>query len=427
MKKTIVLATMIVSLLVAAAILPLMGCTKTEAPAAVKPDKIVLHCIGDLSGVYSKITDPLVQANKHAIEWYNREKGGVQGVPMEIVYWNTESKADLTLAHYAAIVESTPRPAMIITLDTQDAEPLHDRFIEDKVVNYTVGASREAIYPVGYTVGVFCGYPAEFGAFIDWVAGEWANKSGVKPVVAMLSWEGVFGKAALTPETRKYAEQKGVEIVAEEYFPPMYQNLDAHITRIKDTGANWIYSQSIIFGLAAIGKGMKAQGLLPNDPYDPNSIHLATMTIALDESSLAYAGEAGENLTGLVGSRSIATFAEKDNAGIQLLSSVMEAKGTDPDAKVGAYVSGWAMILTIGEALNRAVEADGWATLEDGSGLLREMLRTKDYKPLDLTEYSMTPERPVPNKTRIMYVKEGGEILPLTPGYITCPDVNPMQ
>ena len=207
----------------------------------------------------------------------------------------------------------------------------------------------------------------------------------------------------------------------------MYQNLSTQITKLKGTGANWIYSQSIIFGLAAIGKHMKAQGLLPNDPFDPNNIHLATMTIALDESSLAYAGEAGENLTGLVGSRSIATFAEKDNTGIQLLSSVMEAKGTDPDAKVGAYVSGWAMILTIGEALNRAVAADGWATLEDGSGLLREMLRTKDYKPLDLTEYSMTPEKPVPNKTRIMYVKEGGEILPLTPGYITCPDVNPMQ
>jgi len=212
--------------------------------------------------------------------------------------------------------------------------------------------------------------------------------------------------------------------VAEEYFPPTYTVVSTQVTKLKATRANWIYSQCIVHGIAAVAKEAKAQGMFPNDPYDPTKVHLFTTTAALDESAATLAGEA---FTGMVGCRNFASFAETDNPGIQLLSRTFDAKGTNPNAKNGGYISAWATIPTLGEALNRAVAADGWDALKDGSALLREMLKTKDYRPLELTDYTLTPEKPEPNKTRIMYVKEGGKILPLVPGYVTCPDLKPVE
>ena len=423
MDKKVISYIVLISIVLSLVLLPFLGCTKATAPVKTKPDKIVLHAVGDLSGLYGRLSAPLTLGWADAIEWYNQQ-GGVQGVPLDLVYRDTGGKLDQTMAGYAAMMESSPRPIVVMTFVSADSEALRDRVIEDKVVGYAIGGTSKAIYPAGYTIGIKNGYSDEFGAFTDWVTGDWANKTGVKPVVAILAWEGSFGRAIMTPETKKYAADKGLEIVAEEYFPPLYTVVNTQLTKLKATRANWIYAQCIVHGIAAVTKGAKAMDMLPNDPYDTSKIHVFTTCPALDESAATLAGEA---FTGLVGCRNFVSFAETDNKGVQLISSIFEAKGSDPNAKNGGYLSAWATIPTLGAALNRVVETDGWDGLKDGSALRREMLKTKDFSPVDLTLYTLTPEKPEPIHTRIMYVKEGGRILPITPDYITCPDLKPVQ
>ncbi|HIE17455.1 MAG TPA: hypothetical protein EYP71_04600, partial [Dehalococcoidia bacterium] len=220
-------------LALALVLMPVFGCAKPAAPPpAVKPDKVIIHHFGDLSGPYAPITAPLIHGFADFVEWFNAE-GGIDGVPVDQMFRDTGGKLDAALAAYAAFKESKPYPIVMLLYGSAESEALKERFIEDKIFCFTNSSSPTAIYPPGYEFATIPSYCDSFGAFIDWVTEVWAKKTGQKVKLAILTWDSTYGRAIMVGEVRQYAESKGVEIVAEEVFGLRDMDVSTQLTTIK--------------------------------------------------------------------------------------------------------------------------------------------------------------------------------------------------
>lgn len=405
---------------------PILGCAPKPAPPpeVVKPDKVVIHHFGDLSGPYAGITAPIVAGFKDFAEWFNTEGGGIDGVPIEDMFRDTGGKLDAALAAYAAFKESKPYPIVNMLYGSAESEALRERYIEDKILCFTNSPSPTCIYPPGYEFSTIPSYTDSMGAFIDWVADDWAKKTGEKVKLAILTWDSTYGRAIMVDETRDYAAKKGVEIVAEEVFGLRDLDVKTQLTRIKTKGANWVYDNTLAHGPGkVIGESAKALGILNQNLYDttPGMIHRASGPWGMDEVSILLAAEAME---GTVGPRSFASWSMPDVEGIAGAMAAFEKHSRKPQERVMGYLAAWSEVYTICYCMNKAVKEVGWDKL-NGETLRDQFLKLKDFKPQGMTRYTFTADKPEPTQTRIFQV-QGGKLLPIT-DYVTCPDLRPAQ
>ena len=401
---------------------PILGCAPA-APPVPKPDKVVIHHFGDLSGPYAAITAPIVSGFKDFAVEFNTTGGGIDGVPITDVFRDTGGKLDAALAAYAAFKESKPYPIVTLLYGSAESEALRERFIEDKIVCFTNSPSPTCIYPPGYEFSTIPSYTDSFGAFIDWVSGDWAVKTGQKAKLAILTWDTTFGKAILVDETRNYAAKKGVEIVYEGVYKMTDLDVSTQMTAIKGKGANWVYNNTLAHGPKVVAGAAAALGMLTNDPYDTTAgkVHVANGPWGMDESAIALLGALGE---GIVGPRSFASWSMPEVEGIKAATAAFEKNNRKPQEKVMGYLAAWSEVYTVCDAMKKVVAKSGWGKF-DGAAVKDQFLKTKDFSPQGMTLYTFTAEKPEPTKTRIFNVK-GGKLLPLTE-YVTCPDLRPAQ
>ncbi len=420
-KNVSVLCLLVVAMVLV--LVPILGC-KATAPPAAKPNKVVIYHFGDLSGPIAASSVPVVTGLTDYIAWLNREKGGIQGVPLEQVYRDTGGKLDAALAAYAAFKEEKPRPFMIFTYGSAEAEALRDRLVEDKIVNCTMAASPLALYPAGYSFATIPAYSDCLGAFIDWVTTDWSKKTGQKVKLAILTWDTSFGRAILVDEMRKYASSKGVEIVAEELFGPRDLDVSTQLGRIKAKGANWVYDNTTAHGPGIINKSAKALGMLNQNLYDTTSgmIHRVSGPWGVVQTKAILMGPAESE--GAIGVTCLPFWTETDKSGIQLIASVLEKKGGKQEEAGEGYVIGWVYGALMSEVISRAVDAVGWDKL-DGPAVREQFVKLKNFSPLGLVRYSYSADKPEPRDVRIAQVKNAKPV-PIT-DWLSAPDLRPAQ
>lgn len=410
------------------ALTPILGCAAPEpappAPAeVVKPDKVVLHHYGDLSGPYAGITAPLAAGVSDYLEWINTEEGGIDGVPVDQMFRDTGGKLDAALAAYAAFVESEPYPIVNIIYGSSEAEALRERYIEDKIFCFSNSPSPTALYPPGYEFSTIPSYCDSMGAFIDWVVGDWAAKTGEEVKLAILTWANPYGKAIMVDETRNYAASKGVEIVYEGEFALTDTDVSTQMTSIKAAGANWVYDNTLAHGPKVVHGAAAALGMLNTDLYDttPGMIHRASGPWGMDESAVMLAGELAE---GVVGPRSYASWSMPEVEGVAAAMASFDAHSREPQARIMGYLGAWAQVATICHCIDKAVEEVGWDNL-DGSAVRDQFLKLKDFSPQGITRFTFTADKPEPIVTRI-FQAQGGKLLPIT-DWVNTPDLKPAQ
>ena len=403
---------------------PILGCAKPSTPGpAVKPDKVVIHHFGDLSGPYAPITAPIVSGFKDFAAWFNTEGGGIDGVPIEDMFRDTGNKLDAALAAYAAFKESKPYPIVNMLYGSPESEALRERYIEDKIFCFTNSPSPTCIYPPGYEFSTIPSYTDSFGAFIDWVSGEWAKQTGEDVKLAILTWDNTFGKAILVDETLDYAAKKGVEIVYQDTYGMTELDVSTQMTDIKAAGANWVYDNTLGHGPKVVHGAAAALGMLNQDLYDttPGKVHRACGPWGMDESAVALAGELSE---GVVGPRSFASWSMPEVEGIAAAMVAFKANDRKPQEMVMGYLAAWGEVYTICHAMNKVVEEEGWENL-GGEAVKDQFAKMKNFSPQGLTMFTFSADKPEPINTRIFQV-QGGKLLPIT-DWVTCPDLRPAQ
>lgn len=256
MKTRITYLSIIMIMSIVAALIA--SCAPGAQPTSTnKPKEIVFYQFLDVSGPYAADVQGAIGSVEDAFQYINA-KGGADGVPWRFVYRDTGGDLKAALAAYEAFKASDPKPLFMSITESASNEALKDRLVEDGIFAVCAGAVASFIYPPRNQYSHAPSYADVCGYWMDW-----AVRTQPKPIkLAFLTYDSVFGRAILIDEVRNYAKEKGIEIVAEEVFGMTQMDLTTQLTRIKEKGANWVYSNVLGQSEAVILKGADQLGLL---------------------------------------------------------------------------------------------------------------------------------------------------------------------
>ena len=321
-----------------------------EAGDELAGETIVFYHFGDLSGPYAAITSPLINGMQDAVDAIN-EQGGIRGANVEVQFQDTGGSVDEAVAAYDRFTSEDDNILIIFTYGSPEVEALASRFAEDKVPSLSAGLSASAFYgpESGYVFGLGPIYPDQIGYFLDWLSANWDDvkpaSAGDEIKLAYLSWPGAFGQGALTDESRAYAEDLGVEIVAEEQYDlsPTADTTTA-ILNAQAAGANVIWTNTLAFGPAALMNGLGALGL-------QEEFLLAGDNWAMDVATYAFVSDPALAV-GLYSPFPYLWWNDTDHPGIQYAQELYDANERGP----GDHNAGYLMIMAGVDVAKQAIE-----------------------------------------------------------------------
>ena len=365
--------------------------------------------ITDVTGPYTPVLFPAIRGFQYATEYVNKEMGGIKGVPIKFIYKDTGGKIGESVSAYTSVKAMKPRPPLICINISSHLEALRERLAEDKIAELGV-ISLASIYPLGYSFGWCPLYVDDFGAFLDWVA-ENRNKNE-RPRVAILTWDSAYGRAIMTEEAYAYAEKIGVDIVAKEVFGLRDVDVSTQLFRIRAKNPHWIFTNTTGAAPSIIAKSAQQMGYKVNFAGD-NGIDVTSVNIG------------GKLMEGWVAAMPIASYKEKNLPGMKAVLESFDKHGGLAPKEAGVVVPlSWAVILTLREVVDRAVDKVGWENL-DGEAVKNQLENLRDFTAGGLVRYDFSPTKHTPGKTVIMQIKNG-QLDPIT-GWRECPDLRPAK
>lgn len=364
----------------------------TECDVDLTGQTIPIYHLGDLSGAYAFITQPLLAGLSDAISFYNAH-GGVCGAMLVSNegehYRDTGGARDQTQAAYDYFSTLPSKPHVLVLYASGDAELLRSRVATDEIPVLISAGSVEGLYgedaqTPGWIYASNPLYADQLGSFCQYVA---ANPERFPdPTIGYISWPGAFGEAAYTPETISYCASLGVTILdTAEYFLPTATDITTNVQNLTDAGANILYTNSLASGPFMVAKTVVDLGL-------QDEIQVAGVNWALDTSVglLSRTALNPDNglpaVNGLIGSMPFLWWTERQNPGIALINQQADANERRPQDRNIAYLLGWGIVDTYVELYAQTVNRAG--SLEAVTGAeIKETIESMSYSPLGLYNF----------------------------------------
>ncbi len=365
--------------------------TPTPVPPTPTPEKpagppdltgktITFYHFGDLSGPYAAITAPLIYGAEDAVKAIN-ERGGIYGAKLEVKFSDTGGSIDEAVAAYDRFTSEDDNILVMITYGSGEAEALAQRFVEDKIVNLAAGLSAKAFYGEGsgYTFGLGPIYPDQIGLVMKFLKENWSTYkpegAGDDIKLAYISWPTAFGQGALTPESRAYLKELGIEIVAEEKYDvsPTADTTTA-ILNAQAAGANVIWTNTLAFGPAQILNDLHSLGLR-------DQFVVAADNWAMDLSLYAFLADPAYGV-GLITAFPYLWWTDTDNPGIQYAHEVFKANNRDRKIQNAGYLIVFAGVHLAAEAIKQAINDVGFENLS-GEAVHKALTSMGEYHVLD--------------------------------------------
>ncbi len=350
----------------------------------------IIH-LGDTSGSYAPITQPLLAGLADAAAYFNA-RGGICGAEILV---GDEYRVD-TGGNPANVEPGYTRlkelnPDVLVLYSSTDSVTLRP-FVEADQIPVLISAGsiaglygEDAMTP-GWVYATNPLYADQFAMFCEYIAS--ASDRYPEPVIAYFGWGGPvaeFGLAAFTPESTAYCEELGVDVLDEAYpFLPIatVDSLTPLVNQAYDDGANIIYINALATGPVRIAEALEQEGLL-------GEFTLASVNWGLDSSvaflSMGSLSEADglPVVNGLIGSMPFRWWSEVQHPAIQLLTAEADKNGRAPTVRGISYILGWGLVDTYIEMYIQTANRVGSLDAIDGAAI-RETIETMVYSPLDL-------------------------------------------
>lgn len=400
--------------------------TPTPAPQG-PPDltgkTITLYHFGDLSGPYAAITAPLVRGAEDAVKAVN-EAGGIYGAKLEVKFADTGGSIDEAVAAYDRFTGADPNVLLMITYGSGEAEALAQRFAQDKIVNIAAGLSAKAFYGPGsgYTFGLAPIYPDQFGLVMKFLKDNWQTYkpkgAGDEIKLAYLSWPTAFGQGALTPESRAYLAELGIEIVAEETYDvsPTADTTTA-ILNAKAAGANVIWTNTLAFGTSVLLNDLHALG-------ERENFVVAADNWAMDLATYAFLANPAYGV-GLITAFPYLWWTDTDNPGIQYAQKLFEANARKPAEHNVGYLLLVAGVDMAVKAIKHAIDTVGYENL-NGEAIHNALIELSPFEPLDgVFKADFRDGSRSPHMAQIRMIRGGPDAFVVLQDWTETPDLRP--
>lgn len=297
--------------------------------------------LGDLSGPYGPITQPVVAGFEDMAAYFN-ERGGICGAQITLPDPTTiDTGLDLEQTQIIYDRVASENPVAVVLYSSPEAELLREQLAEDQIPSIISAGSVAGLYgeagnEPGWVFATNPLYADQFGQFCEYIgsnADEFPD-----PVIGYISWDSAFGRAALTEQSILYCAEQGVTVLEEpELFAPG-SDISGQVQNLVDAGANILYTNTLASGPANVAATVTNLGLA-------DQVQIAGVNWALDTSvgflGLQSIGPDGlPSVNGLIGSMPFVWWTETDNVGIQLITEIADANERDALTRNIAYILG---------------------------------------------------------------------------------------
>ena len=351
-------------------VMPLMTACAEEKPEIVK-----VGYLADLTGPYAAVGAPLVQAFQDYFEMINA-RGGIEGVPVEVLVADTQAKADLSVSAYKRF-----KAAGVLTLScmvTPVALAVQTLLNEDKIpgINQTATLS---IYvpPQDYMWchgGVASDYDLAALYYFDtelWDRDKWGSWT-----LGILAHDNPFALGGVSA-MYKYADTHGIKLLKPEVVALGTLDYSTNIMRLADAGADVIFCETLGAGTGTLLKQMGELGVLGTIEeaatipgkmvpfFGYTSYYVSNMLTGIEYASYTY------------GARGFALASEEEFPGVKECNDFMRekyGKVLPPEEGGTDYREGWHNAMVMAAAIERAVKAVGWEAL-NGETLMENGLK----------------------------------------------------
>lgn len=345
--------------------------------------------LGDLSGPFGPITQPVLAGFEDATAYFN-ERGGICGAEIVLPDATTvDTGGDQNQSQIIYDRISAEDPLLLVLYGSADSELLRDQLATDQVPSLISAGSVEGLYgenadEAGWIFATNPLYVDQFGHFC-----EYAAENMDAPVIGYISWPGAFGEAAFQEEAIAYCESLGVEVLDEpELFSPADTDISGAVQNLVDAGANVLYTNTLASGPALVAATVTNLGL-------GDSVQVAGVNWALDTSvgllGLSSIGSDGlPSVNGIIGSLPFVWWTESDNRGIQIVNEVADANERPVTFRNIAYILGF---LTIDGYIETMIQTANRTGGGDFTGAdVYETLQGLDYNSMNIIQMDFTNE-----------------------------------
>lgn len=294
---------------------------RTECTVDLTGETVLFYHIGDLSGAYRGITQPLLAGFDDAMKYFNAN-GGLCGATIAhelgVSYDDTAGSQEKAQEVWDRFVtDADVRPPVVLMYNSADGEILRDQAAELQTPILLAAGSDKALYgedgTPGWEFALIPLYTDQLGLFCEYISENWAD-FGIDgdPSIGHLSWGIPFGQSSDTAETRAYCESVGVSYAGAEYFSPLgTPDVGPQLKNLTDNGANIIYTTTLATGADTVIKAVAGAGLL-------DSVVVSGTNWILDTS--VY-GLAGADSNGVVGNLPYVWWDDLENEGVQIVNA----------------------------------------------------------------------------------------------------------
>jgi len=139
----------------------------------------------------------------------------------------------------------------------------------DKIPQLHAGNMKASLYtakgkPNKWVVTPSAAYTDSFGAFIDWLAGEWAPAklpAGEKIRLGIITSDCAFGKSLLEPSTEAHMKGKGIQYLGMIFAGVGDIDMTPQVKEMAGKGANWIACNHVSPFASNLAKSVGRLGL----------------------------------------------------------------------------------------------------------------------------------------------------------------------
>lgn len=351
----------------------------------------------DLTGPVSEGGGLFLDTFRDYVSFFE-EKGGIKGAKINLLWSDSGYSIPRVLSNYARFKEAGVVAIQIqASLEAYTLKPIAER---DHIPLISTAVDAANYYPPGWVFTAGGGSTGDmFAVFLKWLQANW--KESRPPRIAIIGWDNTLGRAPLA--AKKYIDDSGVQIVAQEYVPVPTMDYSGQLLRIREAKPDYIFVGIASGGFGPFLKDAERTGVRGKIPMVTNGV------VPLFQAM----GPAGDLAEGLYSFNTRAMYQETNIPGIREMQDYMvRTKGRPTDTDTVTWA--WTDMKAILEFVKKAAEEVGAdkVTGEDVKNVI-ERTRNLDMNGITKPLSYGTEKRRGNDYARMVQVK-GGKVVALS-------------
>lgn len=227
-----------------------------EQEATKAPESYKIGAIYSKTGPASPLGEPEWNATLLLEEQINAN-GGINGVPVEIILADDESKQEKAIEEMNRLIHDEKVHIILGTSTTGPSLAMKGLAMENQIPMISAAAATQVVQPVEESTWVFKTPHSDFHAVTRIYT--YLQEEGIKKV-ATLSDSNAYGSAGLEV-LKALAGEYGIEITTSESYNTNDTDMSAQLTKINGSDAEALVVWGTNPGPAIIAKNMKELGI----------------------------------------------------------------------------------------------------------------------------------------------------------------------